>query len=63
MIEITLTEMALFIWAVATTALWIRARDDAKTSKRFLILFIENKDAREQMIKSHDEFMRKHGEA
>lgn len=63
MIEITLTEMALFIWAVATTALWIHAREDAKSSKRLLVVFIENKDAREQILKAHDEFMRKHGEA
>ena len=63
MIEITLTEMALLLWAFGMTALWMHAREDARVSKKMLRLFIENKDAREQIIKAHEEFMRKHGEA
>lgn len=62
MIEISLTEMFLFAWAGLATASWLSAREDARLGKRLLKLFIENPEAREQLIKSHEELMRKHGE-
>ena len=58
MIEITLTEMALIAWAVLATAAAFKYKDDARSAKRMLIVFIENKSAREQLLKAHDEFMR-----
>jgi hypothetical protein len=58
MIEITLTEMALIAWAVLATAAAFKYKDDARTAKRMLTIFIENKDAREQLLKAHAEFMR-----
>jgi len=61
MIEITLTEMALLLWAFGMTALWMHAREDARVSKRMLRLFIENKDAREQILKAHAEWARENG--
>ena len=62
MIEITLTEIVLIAWAGLATAAWLSAREDARVGRKLLKLFIEDKEAREQIIKSHDEFMRKHGE-
>ena len=63
MIEISLTELVFLVWAGLATAAWLNARDDARVSRKMLALFIENKDAREQIIKAHEEFMRKQGEA
>ena len=63
MIEISLTEIVFLVWAGLATAAWLSARDDARVSRKMLALFIENKDAREQIIKAHEEFMRKQGEA
>ena len=62
MIEISLTEIVLLAWAAIATASWLSAREDARMGKHLLKLFIENKDAREQIIKAHADFMGKHGE-
>jgi hypothetical protein len=58
MIEITFTEMVLLAWAVLATATAFKLRDEARSARRMLIVFIENKDAREQLLKAHDNFMR-----
>ena len=57
MLEISFTEMVLFAWAVLATAAWWQSRDDAKVSHKMLMLFIENKQAREQMLAAHEKFM------
>ena len=62
MIEITLTEIVLIVWAGLATAAWLSAREDARVSRKVLVLFIEDKNAREQIIKAHEEFMRRKGE-
>ena len=62
MIEITLTEIVLIVWAGLATAAWLSAREDARVSRKILVLFIEDKNAREQIIKAHEEFMRRKGE-
>ena len=63
MIEISLTELVLLGWAVLATASWLHARDDARMSKHVLRLLLDDPEAREQIIKAHEEFMRKQGEA
>ena len=62
MIEISLTEIAMLVWAGLATAAWLSAREDARTGARILRMFIENKEAREQIIKAHENFVREHGE-
>mgnify|MGYP003334666436 CR=1 FL=1 len=62
MIEISLTEIVFLVWAGLATAAWLSAREDARIAKKMLHLFIENKDAREQIIKAHENFVREHGE-
>ena len=59
MVEVSLTEIAMLVWAGLATAAWLSAREDARIAKKMLHLFIENKDAREQIVKAHEEFMRK----
>lgn len=57
MIEITLTEMVLFAWAVLATAAMFKYKDEARSLKRMMVMFIENKDAREQLVAAHAKFM------
>ena len=57
MIEITLTEMVLFAWSILATAAAIKYKDEARAIKRMLVVFVENKEAREQLLKAHKEFM------
>ena len=61
MIEFTLPEIVLLIVNVTVTALWIRARDDANSCKHILWLVIDNKDARDQILKAHERFVREKG--
>ena len=63
MIEISLTELVLLVWAGLATASWLNAREEARVSKKMLHLFIENPDAREQIIKAHDEWVKNGEEA
>ena len=58
MIEITLTEMVLLAWGVLATAAAFRYKEDAYTTRRMLQVFIENKSAREQLLKAHEQFMK-----
>lgn len=57
MIEFSFTELALLVWAALATASWLSAREDARMAKKILRLFVEDKDAREQMLKAHEKFM------
>jgi hypothetical protein len=57
MIEITLIEMVLLAWAALATAAAFKYKDEARVGKRLLIMFIENKEAREQLITAHAKFM------
>jgi hypothetical protein len=57
MIEVTLTEMVLIAWAVLATAAAFKYKDDLHSMKRMLVVFIENKEARDQLLKAHKEFM------
>jgi hypothetical protein len=57
--EISLTEVWLFVWAFGATALWMDARSDAKTARTILRHFIENKEVREQMLSEFEKFKKK----
>ncbi len=58
MIEITFTEMVLLAWAVLATAAAFKYKDEVRMVKRVLVTFVENKEARDQMLKAHEEFIR-----
>ena len=58
MIEITLTEVALLVWAALATAAAFKYRDDARMGKRMLQIFIERKEVRDQLLAAHAEYMK-----
>ena len=57
MIEMTITEIILLAWAGLATAAWLSARDESRVVKKLMVHFIENKEAREQLLKAHSEFV------
>lgn len=63
MIEFSFIDLGLIAWASLATASWLSAREEARVGRKLLLLFIENKEAREQVIKAHEEFMRREGQA
>jgi hypothetical protein len=56
--EVTLTEIWLFAWAMGATAMWMDARSDARIAKALLKHFIEDPKARARMIEVHEEVMK-----
>jgi hypothetical protein len=58
MIEVTFIEVVLFAWAVLATAAAFKYKDEARAIKRMLVLFVENKEAREQLLKAHEQFVK-----
>ena len=56
MIEFSFIEMVLLIWAVLATAGYLTARQDEKVARHILRLFIENPEARKQMVDAFEEF-------
>lgn len=58
MISITFTEGVLFVWAALATAGMFKYKDELRMLKLVLRSFIEDKDTREKMLKSYDEFKR-----
>ena len=50
MIEITMTEFALLVWAGVVTSLWLTAREDAKRAKIFARAMLENEELRNTVV-------------
>ena len=64
MVELTLTttEIVMTLWAGLATAAWLSAKEDARVAKKMLVLFIENPDARKQILDAHEKFVRENQE-
>ena len=61
--EITITEIMLFMWAALATGFAFKYRDDELKARFFLKLLIEDEKARNQMVNTYEEFKKKVGEA
>lgn len=60
MIEISLTEILLLIWAVAASGLATHYYNEERKSKFLLRMFVEDSSVREQVLRSYEEFKAKH---
>jgi hypothetical protein len=57
-LNITFIELALFIWATVASSLACKFYEERKHAKLLLTIFIEDEDARAQIIKARDDFKR-----
>ena len=57
MIEITLIEVVLLAWAGLATAAALKYREDVRSTRFMMRVFIENKTVRDQMVASYAEVM------
>jgi hypothetical protein len=57
--EVSLTEVWLFAWAVLATAGYFNAKQDAKVAREILRHFIENPKARAEMLETFERFKKK----
>ena len=63
MIEVSIENILLLLWAGLATGSWLNARDEVRSLKRLLTIFIEDKDARQQIVSAHEKFMRERNNA
>jgi hypothetical protein len=61
MIEFSLTEIALFCWAVLATGYALRYRQEARASDLFVRVILERKDVRDKLVAEFEEFSRRVG--
>ena len=50
MIEISMVELCLLIWAGLVTSLWLSAREEAKRAKMLVRAMLENEDFRNHLV-------------
>ena len=56
MIEVSLTEMFLFAWAIGATGMWLQTRDELRGAKRFLRAMIEDETIRVKVLGEYEQF-------
>ena len=54
--EVTLTEMFLFVWAFGATAYAVNRHEEARIRTHMLHLILENKEARVEILGKFDKF-------
>ena len=54
MIEVSITEIVLFAWGFVMTALYLKTRQEEHMVRTVFMHFVENKEAREEMIKQFE---------
>lgn len=58
-LNITLTELMLFCWAILATGAAIKFKDEAVKLRIVLITFIEDDEARTKILQTRDDMRRK----
>ena len=61
--EISITEMMLFTWAVIATGFAFKFREEEQRTRFFLKLLIEDEKARAKMVGAYEDFKKKVGAA
>jgi hypothetical protein len=59
--EITITEIMLFTWAIIATGFAFKFHEDESRARFFLKLLIEDEKARTQMVSAYEDFKKKAG--
>ena len=63
MIEITMTEFALLIWAVMATSLWLSTREETKRAKMFVRAMLENEELRNDVVANYNRVQKEEANA
>ena len=61
MIEFTLTEIALFVWASLATGFALKYRHEAMMTKFFVRKLITDEMVRTQLVEAYQKFEKEHG--
>lgn len=58
MIEITLTEMVLFAWAVLATAAAFKYKEEDNRSRMVLMAVMQDKGLRDKLVAAYQDFIK-----
>lgn len=61
MIEFSLTEIALFCWAVLATGYALKCKSHADGADLFIRVLLERKEVRDKVVAEFEEFKAGHG--
>ena len=59
MIEVSLTEVFLFTWAIIATGFAVKGKHDKDMVMKILQHFIENEGARTEILESYEQFKKR----
>ena len=54
MVEFSLTEIALFCWAVLATAYALKCKAQTESADLFIQVLLERKEVRDQVVKAYE---------
>ena len=54
MVEFSLTEIALFCWAVLATAYALKCKAQTESADLFIQVLLERKDVRDQVVQAYE---------
>ena len=57
-LNITLTELALFTWAIIATAAAFKFKEEVDVVKNVIIHLLENDSARDKLVEAHKNFVK-----
>ena len=57
MIEVSLVDLVLMIWAGGATGLWLSTRDELRGAKVFIRAILEDEEIRNKVLDEHKKFM------
>ena len=56
MIEVSLVDLVLMIWAGGATGLWLSTRDELRGAKVFIRAILEDEEIRNKIVDEHKKF-------
>lgn len=59
MIEVTITEVALFAWAIIATGAWLRTKEKNKAAEFFIRALLEDEELRDTILADYKKFTAK----
>lgn len=59
MIELSLIDIALLVWAGVATAGYMHERDGHKHAKQVIIAFVEDKEVRDRILADYEAWQKK----
>lgn len=63
MIEISMVELCLLIWAGVATSLWLSTREETKRAKMFVRAMLENEELRNDVVANYNRVQKEEANA